>query len=73
MGEAIAPLAPFPLATPLGWDDLVPVDVNQKWRAYRTNIAHLNNVTIPRFILGENKIMEIQIHDYWYFYAIRSS
>lgn len=44
----------------LGWDDEVPLDIQNKWECFKQDIPVLNLINIPRWVLSDNiKIIEL--------------
>lgn len=47
----------------IGWDESIPMDLHTTWAVYRTQLTNLNNIKIPRHVLGTNSIL-IQAHGF---------
>ncbi|XP_072946527.1 uncharacterized protein [Epargyreus clarus] len=45
----------------LGWDDIVPHDINERWLLFSQNLSHLNTLNIPRWIL-QDKAINVEFH-----------
>jgi len=46
------------------WDEPLPTSIQDEWKAYRTSLISLNNLVVPRKIMGDGKIINIQIHGF---------
>jgi len=47
-----------------GWDELLPEDIQNEWRKCRDGLPQLNEISIPRKIIGEGINIEFQIHGF---------
>lgn len=43
----------------LGWNDLLPSDIQQEWLCFRNDLLFLNNINIARQALFQNDVIEI--------------
>lgn len=50
----------------MGWDDPLPDELQPKWEQWRTDLAQLNNVTIPRTYspVGFGKVSRTELHHF---------
>ncbi|XP_050521267.1 uncharacterized protein LOC126894359 [Daktulosphaira vitifoliae] len=48
----------------LEWDEPVPVNIKNDWEAYVKKLGYINKIIIPRKIIGEQKIVEYQVHGF---------
>ncbi|KAF0729511.1 Integrase catalytic domain-containing protein, partial [Aphis craccivora] len=46
------------------WDEPLPTSIQDEWKAYRTSLISLNNLVVPRKIMGDGKIINVQIHGF---------
>lgn len=47
----------------LGWDDIIPKSISDKWIKIQRDLSVLNNLQIPRHILCQNPVL-VQLHGF---------
>jgi len=48
----------------LNWDDQLPKNLINEWQNYMSNLHLLNNLKIPRCILGSGNICRLEVHGF---------
>lgn len=48
----------------LEWDDLLPTQLNEEWSNYLKELTDIENIKIPRRIIGVDKNNEIEMHGF---------
>ncbi|KAJ8964449.1 hypothetical protein NQ317_005385 [Molorchus minor] len=46
----------------IGWDDMVPADIYDKWQQFKNELINLNKLSISRYSLNSNAV-RIELHD----------
>lgn len=46
------------------WDESLPKSIQEEWKVYKTSLISLNDLVIPRKIIGDGKIINVQIHGF---------
>lgn len=47
----------------LGWDDLIPSDLSEKWKLFHSQLGVLQDIKIPRSVLCENSV-NVELHGF---------
>jgi len=48
----------------LEWDDVLPTQLNEEWSNYLKGLIDIENIKIPRRIIGVDNINEIEMHGF---------